>query len=126
MSIRSKLICGLILSLSLLSVAVSQNSQPTTNKLVLSASLPSKGSESFSGKAIYVTLKNSSQGGIAIEDPELRKLGERSFIVGHSAAAPVGELRKSWVPVAEVWTIEEFADAKAMAKIYRVGTADAK
>jgi hypothetical protein len=126
MSNRSTLICGLILSPSMFGVALSQNGQPTTSTVMVSASLPGKTSESFSGKALYITLKNSSQGGVAVEDPEFRTLGDRTFLVGHSPAVPANVLRKFWVPVAEIWTIEEFVDNKEMARVYRIESADAK
>ncbi len=110
MTVRRTTTWGMILVLALVSSSLAQNiNLPKTE---------SHEANPFSGKALFVTMR----GGIeahSLEDPELRRLGEREFVVGQSAERSNGIARRVWLPLGEIWKIEEFTDAKEMAKVYR-------
>jgi hypothetical protein len=116
MSIHRMTACGLVLSLLLLGYALAQNPAASKNDRPQS--------DTFTGKAAFVATKNADTS-IGILDPEIRTLGDRTFVVGRSADAPEATLRV-WIPVSEVKTIHEFADVKQMAKMYRVQSAETK
>jgi hypothetical protein len=116
MSIRSMMVWGLLASLALLSAGVCQETKTTRSD---------RNADVFSGKAVFVTIAKNSDRNVGLQDPEIRTLGDRSFLVGRDPDA--SSIKKwIWVPLSEVREIEEFVDVKAMAAVYRIGAADAK
>ncbi len=79
----------------------------------------------FSGKALYVRLKNPGRTTVAVEDPAIQTFGESSFLIGRSAEGPV-RLVRLWVPISDVQEIEEFSDTKEMAKWYKLSPAPSR
>jgi hypothetical protein len=70
----------------------------------------------FEGKAARVSVKGPVGPEMFIEQPRVRMLGDRPFVVGK----PVGGRGLVWLPLADVILIEEFADVKEMGKVYRL------
>jgi RNA polymerase sigma factor (sigma-70 family) len=70
----------------------------------------------FEGKAIRVEGKNLKQrsGAEILLDPEVKTLGSRTFIVGHSTSS--GRL---WIPVEDVTAIAEYKDLAELRKVWK-------
>jgi hypothetical protein len=80
---------------------------------------PDKPQAGFIGKALFVRTKGD-RGVVMLLDPQVQKLGDRTFVVGRPVDRRT-EASRVWVPVSDVTEVEEFADAKEMAKWYRSG-----
>jgi hypothetical protein len=74
----------------------------------------------FTAKVLLVHMADS-EAGVAIESPELQKLGDRLFIVGR-AVAPRASWKKyagkkAWIPVSgvvQLWELDSVEDLKAL------------
>ena len=77
--------------------------------------------EGFTGKAIRVRIlgDRNGDGAALLLDPEIRTLGQRTFLTGRPVDMPTRPARL-WVPLEDVRQIEEFTTAEELAKWYRV------
>jgi hypothetical protein len=73
----------------------------------------------FHGAALFVRLKSNADASVSIENPEVRSLAGLPFLVGHplDASQNAGSI---WMPLSDVLGIEEFADAKELARRYKI------
>jgi hypothetical protein len=113
MSIRRVALVGALICCALLGAGLAQDANS------------SKGEShhyGFSGKALFVRLKNPGRTTMAVEDPAIETFGENSFVIGRPAEGPVRAVR-IWLPIADVQEIEEFSDTKEMAKWYKLSPA---
>lgn len=116
MSIRRTATCGLVLSFVILAVVIVP--------VAKTANPDHQAAAAFTGEAAWIAMKGRSQQ-VALENPEVRSLADRRFLFGRAADIS-GVARTFWLPLSDVWTIEEFSDMKEMAKAYRFGAAEAK
>src|SRR3954447_11568776 len=82
-----------------------------------SAELKDGSKSAFTGKAIFVETNSQSLQNVLLEDPQVKTLGERTFVVGRV----VNSTRRCWIPLSNVDRIEEFADVEEMGKYYKLG-----
>jgi hypothetical protein len=75
------------------------------------------GEATFTGKAIFVQTREPSRQNLLLEEPQVKELGNRSFLVGRVVQ---GETR-FWLPLADVARIEEFASVEELGKHYQLG-----
>jgi hypothetical protein len=75
------------------------------------------GEATFTGKAILVQTKGSSNQILKLQEPQIKPLGDHSFLVGRAVH---GQTR-FWVPLADVARIEEFANVEELGKHYQLG-----
>ena len=113
MLIRRAALIGALICCALLGAGVAQESSSAKHDEPRAA---------FSGKALFIRLKNPGRTTMAIEDPAIQTFGENSFLIGRSAEGPVRSVRL-WVPLSDVQEIEEFSDTKEMAKWYKLSPA---
>jgi hypothetical protein len=111
MSMQRYMIHGAMVLFCLLNVGLAQSSDgPQAPK----AAKPNEGI--FTGKAIYVVYKGGPFGGaLRLEQVRLKQVGNLYFLSGRTIEeAPM----TVWVPLSGVAMIAEFADAKALNKVY--------
>lgn len=73
----------------------------------------------FAGHALAVHLKRADQSFMCLVDPEVRMLGDRSFLTGSPLDDPI-KASRVWIPLSDVTEIQEFNDAKELGKWYKV------
>ncbi len=83
----------------------------------------------FSGKVLAISIKGADGAGCTIEKVQVRRLGNRSFLVGSLVQSvitkPLGTERKDadgmtvWVAVDEINQIAEFKDIEEVRKFYK-------
>jgi hypothetical protein len=113
MSIRRAALIGALICCALLGAGLAQDSSSAKNDEPRNA---------FSGKALFVRLKNPGRTTVAVEDPAIQTFGESAFLIGRPAEGPVRAVRL-WVPISDVQEIEEFSDTKEMGKWYKLSPA---
>jgi hypothetical protein len=110
MSIRTSAFVGALICCALLGAGMAQDANSSKDESHRNA---------FTGKALFVRLKNPGRSTVAVEDPAIQTFGENSFLIGRSAEGPVRSVRL-WLPLSDVQEIEEFSDVKEMAKWYKL------
>lgn len=80
-----------------------------------------KPDKAFEGKAIWVQTKLPTRPSTALEEPQLKRLGERWFVVGKPVGVDALSSR-TWIPLEDVVAIEEFSSREEMGKYYRLLT----
>ena len=116
MSIRRAALFGALICCALLGASLAKDATPANEE---------SHHFGFSGKALFVRLKNPGRSTVAIEDPAIQTFGENSFLIGRPAEGPVRSVRL-WLPISDVQEIEEFNDTKEMGKWYKLSPAPAR
>jgi len=116
MSIPRAALLGALICCVLLGAGLAQDSTPAKSE---------GHHDAFSGKALFIRLRNPSRSTVAVEDPQIQTFGESSFLIGRAAEGPVRSVRL-WLPLSDVLEIEEFADVKEMGKWYKLSPVPAK
>jgi hypothetical protein len=74
----------------------------------------------FAGRALIVSLKSDDEWGAFLQNPEVKRIGDKSFLVGKGIDDPTetGESwqagRTVWIAVDDVSTIVEFDSAEQL------------
>jgi hypothetical protein len=116
MSIQRAAILGALISGALMGASFAEEPSPSKSETHHDA---------FTGKALFVRLKNPGRSTVVLEDPQIQTFGENSFLIGRAVEGPVRSLR-IWVPLSDVLEIEEFTDLKEMGKWYKLSPVTGK